>query len=97
MDEIDRVLAECTRIENEFRATLGARLAPAPGPFKRAAILCRKANDKDGEIAICRRWIELESQYSRQPHVRAGRAVNVAAGPVARHIRERLRKLEAKR
>lgn len=93
MDEIDRVLEECRQAENSFHAATGFRLCPAPAPFKRAAILCRKAHDRDGEIAICQRWIAIEEAYSRQDKVRQGGAANVAAGPVAKHIRARLAKL----
>ena len=95
MSEIDQVLEECRQIENQFAASAGFKFAPPPAPFKRAAILCRKAKDRDGEVAICRRWIALEEAYSNQEPVRQGRAANVAAGPVARHIRERLEKLLA--
>lgn len=93
MDEIDKVLEECRQIEKDFLAKCGFKSAPAPAPFKRAAILCRKSRDLDGEIAICRRWIALEETYSSQNLVRQGKAANVAAGPTARHLRARLEKL----
>lgn len=93
MDEIDLVLAECTAIENDFWSSTGFKFAPPPAPFKRAAILCRKAHDQSGEIAICERWMVMEKTYSEQAMVKAGKVANVAAGPVARHIRERLQKL----
>jgi hypothetical protein len=94
MEGIDDVLEECRRLENEYWASAGFRLCPAPQPFKRAAILCRKARDSSGERAICERWIAIADDYSSQDKVKRGQAANVAAGPVSRHIRERIAKIK---
>lgn len=79
--DLATMLACCDAEEsNYWKQPAGERMCAAPYYFERVAILCRKAKDYQGEIAICERWKVIAKDYGAQPSVRKGWGAQVHKG-----------------
>lgn len=79
--DLATMLACCDAEEsNYWKQPAGERMCAAPYCFERVAMLCRKAKDYQGEIAICKRWKAIAKDYGAQPSVRNGWGAQVHKG-----------------
>ncbi|WP_110599849.1 hypothetical protein [Salinicola lusitanus] len=90
--DLETMLACCQSEENVYWAQSGSKLSPAPFYFERAAILCKKAKDYSGEVAICERWIAMEEDFMNYARTAPHPTIDISAGPRASKIRHRLTK-----
>lgn len=90
--DLDMMLKCCQSEENVYWAQQGRKIAPAPFYFERVAILCKKAKDYSGEVAICERWIAMEEDFMACSSATGLPSINLSASPRAHRIRSRLNK-----
>ena len=51
-------------VENEIQSSIDTGIMPSPRYFEQAAILSRKEQKYENEIAICEMYIDLAKEYA---------------------------------